>query len=206
MKKETTEVIKNTGFPWENLFPDILWISFWLFLLFITKEFIKKIITALLNRVKHGAGMKIGSFELDGLKVSGNNNLSNNHFEISEDQNNMRGKDRANVYKLHRGAMLTHKIFKSKKDGQLYDILIYVIPNKSSNLIQVKSVEYYFGKFWGHKIFTSNDRSNGFAIATSAYGPFLCTAKINFNDGKSELVYRYIDFEMGNVAEITNDE
>ena len=206
MEKETEEIIKSVGFPWKNIFPDILWILFWLILLIVTRKFVKKIITALLNRVKHGAGMKIGSFELDGLKVGGNNNLANNHFEINEDQNNLRGKDRVDIYALHRGAMLTHKIFKSKKDGQLYDILIYIIPNKSSNLIQVKSVEYYFGRFWGNKIFTSNDRSNGFAIATSAYGPFLCTAKINFNDGKSAMVYRYIDFEMGNVAEITNDE
>ena len=206
MEKETEEIIKSTGFSWESLFPDILWILFWLILLFSTRKFIKTAITTLINRLKHGAGMKIGSFELDGLKVSGANNLTNNHFEISKDETNLRSKDRNNVYALHRGAMLTHKIFKSKKNGQLYDILIYVIPNKSSTLIQVTSVEYYFGNFWGNKIFSSKDRSNGFAIATSAYGPFLCTAKINFNDGESSMIYRYIDFEMGNVAEIMNDD
>jgi hypothetical protein len=35
--------------------------------------------------------------------------------------------------------------------------------------------------------------------------PFLCTAKINFNDGEHASVYRYIDFEMGNVAELINN-
>ena len=205
MIKETEIATKNTGFPWENLFPDILWIVFWLVLLIVSRKFIRKAITTLLNRVKHGAGMKIGSFELDELKVSKSDNLSNNHFVISTDEKRVRDKNRDHIYESHRRAMPVHKIFKSTKEGQLYDILIYLIPHKS-NLIEITSVEYFFGEWWKYKIFTSKDRSNGFAIATSAYGPFLCTVKINFNDGKSELVYRYIDFEMGNVAEITNNE
>jgi len=82
------------------------------------------------------------------------------------------------------------------EDGQLYDILIYVIPHKSS-LAGVISVEYFFGTYWGNKIFPSHDRSRGFPIFTSAYGAFLCTAKVLFNDGTFVVISRYIDFEMG---------
>ena len=160
----------------------------------------------MVNRLKHGAAVKIGSFEIDSLKVMPDNSIQNNHFITTKDTDSTRDNQRNNYYNVQRGAMLVHKIFKSQKDGQLYDIVIYIIPQKKRNLIQITSVEYYFGKFWGKNIFSSLDRSNGFAIATSAYGAFLCTAKINFNDGESETVYRYIDFEMGNVACIVNQE
>lgn len=189
-----------TNFPWDKFFPDILWIIFWLIIILLTKDFIKEATSTLLGRLKHGAGVKIGAFELQELKVSVGKGIKNNNFQTSVDNNGVRDNERTNFYSEQRGAMLVHKLFKSQKDGQLYDILIYLIPKKNSNLIQVTSVEYYFGKFWEHTIFTATDRSNGFAIVTSAYGPFLCTAKINFNDGQSQTVYRYIDFEMGEVA------
>lgn len=190
---------------WNNLFPDLLWILFWGILLFLTKDFIKTVITTLLSRLKHGAGIKIGSFELEGLKVIPGASIQNNHFNIAEDKDKFRAKERASLYARQRGAMLVHKIYKSQKNRQLYDILIYLVPKKGCNLIQVVSVEYYFGKHWDEKIFTSSDRTNGFAIATAAYGPFLCTAKINFNDDDNETIYRFIDFEMGDVAAITKE-
>ena len=205
--KDTTNITAHlSGFPWDKLFPDILWILFWIILLLLTKDFIKTAITTLLNRLKHGAGVKIGSFELQGLKVVAGSEIQNNHFQTTADKDGVREKERASIYSAQRGAMLVHKIYKSQKDGQLYDILIYLIPKKECNIIQVTSVDYYFGKFWHNTIFTSTDRSNGFAIATSAYGPFLCTAKINFNDGTSETAYRFIDFEMGDVAALTKRE
>jgi hypothetical protein len=205
--KDSTDISEHlTGFPWDKFFPDILWIIFWLVLILLTKGFIRTAILTLLSRLKHGAGVKIGSFELQELKVSAGQGIQNSNFQTSADSNGIRENERAKFYSEQRGAMLVHKLFKSQKDGQLYDILIYIIPKKNNNLIQVISVEYYFGKFWDSTIFTTTDRSNGFAIATSAYGPFLCSAKINFNDGESQTVYRFIDFEMGDVAPLTLDE
>ncbi|MBK6282538.1 MAG: hypothetical protein IPF54_07615 [Draconibacterium sp.] len=204
--KDSTNISDQIGsFPWDKIFPDLLWIIFWLIIILLSKDIIKTAITSLLNRLKHGAGIKIGSFELQELKVIAGQEIKNNHFQTTIDNSGLREIERVNYYSEHRGAMIVHKLYKSQKDGQLYEILIYLIPKKNSNLIQVISVEYYFGKFWGSKIFTTTDRSNGFAIATSAYGPFLCTAKINFNDGKSATVYRFIDFEMGDIAPMTNN-
>jgi poly(A) polymerase Pap1 len=82
--------------------------------------------------------------------------------------------------------------------------LIYVVPHKAS-LAGVAAVEYFLGSYWGNKVYPSHDRSRGFPIVTSAYGPFLCTAKIKFNDGTESLTSRYIDFEIGNVAPRCND-
>lgn len=188
------------SFSWDFILPDLLWILFWLLIIYLSRDLVKQIVSTLLYRLKHGAGIKIGTFELHELKVVPGNEIQNNNFLITKDTNGLKEGERSDFYATHRGSMLVHRLFKSQKDGQLYDVLIYVIPSKGNNLIQVISVEYYFGRFWESKIFTSSDRSNGFAIATSAYGPFLCTAKINFNDGKSTTVYRYIDFEMGDVA------
>jgi len=203
--KDSTNISGHlSSFPWASFFPDLLWIIFWLTIIFLSKDFIKSAITTLLYRLKHGAGVKIGSFELQGLKVTAGKEMQNNHFKTTYDKDGLREKERAKFYAEQRGAMLVHRLYKSPKDGQLYEILIYIIPKKNANLIQVTSVDYYFGKFWGTKIFTSMDRSNGFGISTSAYGPFLCTAKINFNDGGNETVYRFIDFEMGDVAPIIN--
>jgi hypothetical protein len=36
-------------------------------------------------------------------------------------------------------------------------------------------------------------------VRLSAYGPFLCTCLVTFEDGEQVSLYRYIDFEMGEV-------
>ena len=107
---------------------------------------------------------------------------------------------RNKYYEECRGVMLVHRLQHSITDGQLYDVLVYVIPHKTTSFAGVSSVEYFFGHYWGDKVFPSHDRSRGFPIVTSAYGPFLCTAKVNFNDGSNVMLSRYIDFEMGNCA------
>lgn len=197
-------VEQSKEFPWDNIFPDILWILFWSIILICARKQILELIKTLMNRLKNGASVKIGSFEIEGLKVTGNK--INNHYLTFEDKDLQRSNERDSIYRRHRGVMPVHRIFKSQKDGQVFDILIYMIPHNGNNLIQVVSVEYSFGKMWEDKIFKASDRSNGFAIATSAYSPFLCSAKINFNDGLSETVFRYIDFEMGDVAETAKSE
>jgi hypothetical protein len=99
-----------------------------------------------------------------------------------------------------RHLMLVHRLFLSTKPGQIYDALIYVVPTRSGSLAGVTHVDYFFGRYWGNKIFPSTDRSRGFPILTSAYGAFLCCAKVHMNDDSTALLFRYIDFEMGAYA------
>lgn len=82
----------------------------------------------------------------------------------------------------------------------LYDIQLYLIPHKHATLAGVSQVNYYFGKHWDNQIFTSVDRAHAFLIATSAYGPFMCTAELRFSDGEIAMVARYVDFEMGAIG------
>lgn len=193
---------KSDSFPWASVFPDLLWIFFWLILIFLTKDALFVAINVLLTRLKHGAAIKIGTFEMEAIKVSATTAIDDRKFRTRNDENNEMDHLRMQQYEGAKFIMLVHKIFKSQKDGQLYDILIYVKPHREADLGQVESVEYFFGKYWENKIFKSTDICNGFAIATSAYGSFLCSAKINYRDSNNEsfITYRYIDFEMGETA------
>ncbi|KZT16110.1 hypothetical protein A1D30_11380 [Acidovorax sp. GW101-3H11] len=161
---------------------------------------ISSLLKALVVRIKDGAVLKVGGLEIGSasglVAIPGSFSKEDSRVGVYQDDES-RANQRHEIYKEARGVMLVHRLQKSSQDGQLYDILIYVIPHKTS-FTGLVTVEYFFGSFWGNKVYPSHDRSRGFPIVTSAYGSFLCTAKLIFNDGTSTIVYRYIDFEMGN--------
>jgi hypothetical protein len=183
--------------------PSILWALIALGMLACFRSHIVNLLAALVVRIKDGAALKVGGLEIgstSGLVATpGNFSTEDSRVGVYQDDKS-RENQRHDIYKEARGAMLVHRLQKSSQDGQLYDILIYVIPHKAS-FAGLVTVEYFFGSFWGNKIYPSHDRSRGFPIVTSAYGSFLCTAKLIFNDGTSTIVYRYIDFEMGNAVQ-----
>jgi hypothetical protein len=127
----------------------------------------------------------------------GNVSQQEKEIGVRPDANQIRERERQNYREKNRDIMLVHRLYRSREDGQLYDLTIYIVPHKEASLIGVTRVEYFLGSYWGNKIFPSSDRSRGFAIATAAYGPVLCTAQVFFNDGSSVMLHRYIDFEMG---------
>ena len=180
--------------------PSALWVVATLVVIYWYKDQIRKLLAALADRLKAGSSLKLAGFEIgteSGL-VATPGDFSNEDSRIGvHEDDGKRGLERTKLYEQCRGAMLVHRIQRSTEDGQLYDVLIYVIPHKRSSLAGVSSVEYFLGHYWGDKVFPSFNRSRGFAIVTSAYGPFICTAKVNFNDGTSVTLSRYIDFEMG---------
>jgi hypothetical protein len=128
-------------------------------------------------------------------------------LDVRESPDDNRYKERKSYYGPNRGIFLVHKLAPSKNPKQLYDILLYLIPHKDATLAPVQKVEYYFGRYgWKNRIFTSIDRASGFKISTSAYGPFVCTAKIYFTDSKDAMIWRYVDFEAGALGSgIRND-
>jgi hypothetical protein len=182
--------------------PSIIWaIGFFSAVVYFRRE-IAALFSALVFRIKDGAPIKVAGIEIgsaSGLVARpGGFSAEDTRVGVYQDDKS-RELQRQNIYEESRGVMLVHQIQRANKDGQLYDILLYVIPHKSS-LAGVVTVEYFFGSFWGNKVYPSHDRSRGFPVVTSAYGAFLCTAKVNFNDGTSTIIQRYIDFEMGHAA------
>jgi hypothetical protein len=188
--------------------PSIVWVLLITAVVLWLGSELKELLSAFISRIKAGGQLKAGWFEIgpaSGLVAVANDfSQEDSRVGVYIDSDGRREKERAALRQSARDVMLVHRLQRSKQDRQLYDILIYVLPHKSASLAGVKTVEYYFGKYWKSKIYPSSDRSRGFPIVTSAYGPFLCTALVNFNDGTTTTLSRYIDFEMGGLTQATS--
>lgn len=205
------DVPGNATSQFWSAFPSIFWGLLALSFVVWFKKPIRDILTHLAWRLKSGSSIKLGPFDLGGTPIA------QSHYaqpQDIEDANSSVPRNKAIESQLEetrlkywaelRKVTVVHKLLKSNVEGQLYDILIYLIPHKEGTLACVKKVEYYFGKYWNYRVFTEKNRSTGFMIRTSAYGSFLCIARIHFTDAPDEsnphTIFRYIDFEMGAYA------
>ncbi|MBN2499357.1 MAG: DUF4062 domain-containing protein [Anaerolineales bacterium] len=102
---------------------------------------------------------------------------------------------RNGTYENNRGIFITHVIEPSKLPGQLYDIFIYLMRHKSSNLSDIDYAEFFMGHMWQNKIIKAKNNGGFIGILTAAYGEFLCTCRVTFTDGYQINMHRYIDFE-----------
>ncbi|WP_428737230.1 pYEATS domain-containing protein [Sulfurimonas sp.] len=109
-----------------------------------------------------------------------------------------RAVEREKIYEDCRGYFLAHIVEPSNKDGQEFDIFIYIIRHKSTHFTDIDKAKFFFGSYWGNKIYEGTKTEDYIGVRTSAYGPFLCTCKISFKNNESITISRYIDFEMGN--------
>jgi hypothetical protein len=178
--------------------PTILIFALVLLFLGLFWEQIRSILVSLAWRIKVGAPIKIGAVEVGAVHAIRADKVTPAEQGAGvERDNGTRDRERRGIYATSKGVMLVHTLFRSAEPGQLFDLYIYVVPHKAYSLASVTKVEYYLGPKWGHKVFPSSERFNGFAIFTSAYGPFLCTAEITYTGGEKHTISRYIDFEMG---------
>lgn len=97
-----------------------------------------------------------------------------------------------------RGIHLAHVLRPSSLPKQKYDVFIFLSRPKNPDLAEVRHAEFYFGKYWGHRVFTVQHRDK-IGVATAAYGPFLAVCRITFTDGSEAWVDRFVDFEMGRI-------
>jgi len=179
----------------------ILWILFWTALIVLFHADLKTFLRTLLTRVQHGASIKVWNLEIGAVNALPSALAKTEEGVWRSDENKRRENERATFYDSTRRVMLVHKLFQSTEKGELYDLLIYVVPAKDGTLSGVHRVEYFFGGHgWANRIFVALDRSRGFPVLTAAYGPFLCTAEVFFTDGERVMLHRFIDFEMGNAV------
>ncbi|MCM2307940.1 MAG: hypothetical protein NDI91_10815 [Sulfuritalea sp.] len=186
--------------------PTGLWVLFLIGFIAYFRTEIREVFSALIARLKDGASLKVIGVEIGAssgvVAAPGNFTDEDSRVGVHKDDDGSRQSERNKLKEICKGIMLVHRLQRSSQVGQLYDIIMYVIPHRGSSLASVSQIEYFFGHYWGDKIYPSSDRSRGFPIVTSAYGPFLCTAKLHFNDGTTATISRYIDFEMGNLAQL----
>jgi hypothetical protein len=164
----------------------------------------KTIVRKLSHRLDSGSSFKFGPVEVGAIQTIpavSETGMSTSARLGSEAASDKWSRAREDYYgDRARAAGLVHRLYRSRTADQSYDALIYLVPHKKSSLAAISSVEYYFGTFWKDHVFESTDRSRGFPIRVSAYGPFLALAKLHYNDGTTKMLHRYVDFEMGDVA------
>jgi len=212
-----TEVAKDaaTKIPtWPNLDPGVwsavevlLWALLALTLYFAFRVSIRDLVTALVIRARAGAALKFGPLEFGQIRVTPSAVPSSGLIKVLHDSGEW-NRRRDSTYAEYRNVFLAHRLFPSELPGQLYDILVYLVPHKDRGGSQngITRVQYYFGAAWGAQVFEARDAGKRFGIVVSAFGSgFLCTARVFFlrDDGTEEWfeTWRYIDFEMGPLGE-----
>ncbi len=180
----------------------------------IFKDQLSRLIGASALWVKGITEVKVGSIELKGVLIDPGGDIFDKTGETSRvPATKLEKENRNKIYNSSRNILLVHKIRPSTKKGQLFDISIYLIRkmNKghpAARFNEIDYVEYYLGSYFGAGEFGSKyiikNPDNGFAMQTSAYGGTVCVATVHFHDGEVSTLNRYIDFEMGNTADIGN--
>lgn len=94
---------------------------------------------------------------------------------------------------------LVHEWRPSEDPGQVADVVLYVRqhpgPDELLTNAAIKSVEYHLGPKFSEKTIVKVDADDNFRLEMSAYGPLLCLARVNFEDGHPALlIQRYVDF------------
>lgn len=101
-------------------------------------------------------------------------------------------------YQSCKGLFLVHTARRSSTSGQVADILLQVTQHRSGPLTSgsVRKVEYQLGpKFFAAPV-EKTDPTDGFSLRVSAWGPFLCVARVTLDDGTALVLERYVDFDM----------
>jgi hypothetical protein len=188
-----------------SVLPSLLWFVVAVIALILFRRAIIQLVDMLVWRLRMGSAIKVASLEIgqaippDEKFASGANIFYSN---VRPDGDGVRFKQRESYYIPNRNLQLVHRVAPSKNPKYAYDVLIYLIPhwNTDATLASVKQVEYYCGKKgWQNAIFTITDRAHSFQIALSTHGAFVCTAEIQFTDGETVTIGRYIDGEMTGV-------
>lgn len=206
----------SPGANFWTVLPSILWFGLISTAVYYLRKELAQTLSQLLLRLRAGAPMKIGLVEIGAIQTaqwhtpaptSGSSSIPEGFPNENPDGAGVLVDPvfkmaRDNHYSQTRKIMLVHRLFRSAKPDQVYDVLIFLCPHGGSSLAGIIRAEYYFGRYWGYNIFESLDRGRGFPVLTSAYGTFLCTCRVTFNDGAQEVLFRYIDFEMGAYAPI----
>ncbi len=128
---------------------------------------------------------------------------------MQSDSWEQREERRKEAYVENRGLFLVHTWQPSQEANQVADIIVRMqqhFPNLplpddvEADLPladgKIKSVEYYLGPKFFRTTVTKADAADGFKLEVSAYGPVLCLAVVNFDDGHDPIeLRRYLDFQ-----------
>lgn len=184
---------------WVPLLQSLAWIGLILYLVHSFTSQLQQLFDAIRQRIRAGSSFRAGPVEL-GADLKNLERVSPSGPDSNPPEDDW-SKERDEIYRNNCGLFLAHIIEPSDEEGQEYDIFIYLIRHKSQHFDDIEKAEFFLGKYWDNKIFTETPKDGLLGVATSAYGPFLCTCRVTMRDGSTVRLSRYIDFEMGRVFE-----
>ena len=119
---------------WDSL-PAFLWTGLILLLVLLFRHELHSLFRVLERRVRQGAGVKVGAIEIAQVYVPPGG-IGSKHVSpgtVRNDDEGRRHAQREEYYLPNRSLMLVHRIAPSMNEGQLYDVLLYVVPNPTSD-------------------------------------------------------------------------
>ncbi len=165
------------------------------------RKHVSPMIDALRKRIERGSSVKAGPFELgeDLRKLDLVKPSPGPVAQLAKPAAQDWITERDQLYNDARRVFLAHVINPSKTAGQQFDVFVYLVGHKDTGVEDVEFAEFFFGHYWGNRVFKETAKDGLVGVRTSAYGPFLCTCRVHFRDGHISSLNRYIDFEMGRV-------
>lgn len=161
--KELSKILASDQF-WKAV-TALAWPAILVVVLALFRRDLRLLIRHIVWRIKAGAAIKVASFEVGAPFVSHDEkrNSVRGVAGILDDPDGDFAKSRDVFKTTNRNLFLVHRLLPSTDESQLYDVMIYVVPSlKYGSLEGVLSVEYYFGRHWGSKVFKSIDRDGLF--------------------------------------------
>ncbi len=179
----------------------ITWTAIIALALFLRHE-LKIIVDSLVSRISKGSELSFGAFKFGELPAE-RSQLSSSEAEkptLVGDVVDIPDwtESRENIYDTTKGFYLYHNVRKSQKIGHKYLVSIFVDQHdrkKFHDKENIKSVQFFFGKYWQNRIFTGVVIGNNIGIEINAYGTFMATARIELSSNEVLILHRYIDFE-----------
>jgi hypothetical protein len=190
--------------PYVPFFQTALWVVLIAVGLIFFSRQLRQLFEAIRRRVETGSSLEAGPIklgeDLKALEYVAANAKSSNNASIARPRDSKAddwSEERETIYKTNQGFFITHFLTPSSKRDQKYDIFVYLLRHKSTDFSDVSYAEFFFGSYWGNRVFKEKPTDGLIGVSTSAYGPFLCTCRVTMKNGQIIRLHRYIDFEMG---------
>lgn len=172
-----------------KIVPNLAWVGLAICVIYMLREVIPLLASAIKQRLQAGAGMKLWMLELERYDPSDLRKIEPGRFVYVEQDHE---KQINNVYEQSRYVMLVHHGYKLEKKS--YEVLLY-LNGHWNDMSHVEYVEYYLGTGWGKIALRSDDIRRKFAVKILAAGSSLATGTIHFTDGGEALLYRYMNLD-----------
>ena len=199
--------------PFVPLFQTVLWVLLIVVAIVIFRKKLHDLFDAAKKRVEEGS-----SFEAGPVKIGPRPELQKLPYAapgedaapavkesvaVASVRDDLAGA-RDTIYQRNRHVFLVHELAPSSVRNQRYDIFIYLAAHLEKGevaLRQVTHAKFFLGRHFGNKVVIGSKIDGVLGMRTSSYGEFLVVCEVTFEDGKTVILDRYIDFAMGDRAD-----